>query len=129
MAKKVLYVEDEEFFAKIISKQLSGMGYEVTTEPDGEAGLKAVERETFDLIFLDLILPNLGGFDILKKLKENDKTKGIPVVILSNLSSEEDKRKANELGAEKFCVKMSTYPQQVAEIAKKILDAPKTAEA
>jgi len=117
MAKRVLYIEDEEFFAKIISKQLTEAGFEVVTAADGEGGLKAAQSESFDLIFLDIILPKLGGFDVLKALKGNPATKTIPVIILSNLSSKEDERKARELGAAKFCVKMSTYPQQVVRIA------------
>lgn len=122
MAKRILYIEDEEFFANIISKQLTEAGFEVVTAKDGEEGLKAAQSEAFDLIFLDLILPKLGGFDVLKALKEDTVTKNIPVIILSNLSSQEDEKKAHDLGAEKFCVKMSTYPQQVAGIAKDFLE-------
>lgn len=122
MTKKILYIEDEEFFAKIISKQLTEAGFDVAIAKDGEDGLEKAAEHTFDLIFLDLILPKLGGFDVLKRLKENDATKNIPVIILSNLSSKEDKKKAHELGASKFCVKMSTYPQQVAGIAKDVMD-------
>jgi len=121
MAQNILYVEDEDFFANIISKQLTNAGFTVETREDGESGLKAAEDGAFDLIFLDLILPKLGGFDVLQKLKENEATKNIPVIILSNLSSDEDKKKAKELGAEKFCLKMSTYPQQVVQIAQEIL--------
>lgn len=127
MVKKILYIEDEEFFAKIISKQLTKAGFTVEIAGDGEAGLAKATAERFDLIFLDLILPKLGGFDVLKRLKENKATKNIPVVILSNLSSEEDKKKAHEFGAEKFCVKMSTYPQQVVLFAQAILGQDKTA--
>lgn len=121
MVKRILYIEDEEFFANIISKQLTEAGFEVVTAKNGEEGLKAAQSEAFDLIFLDLILPKLGGFDVLKALKDDDLTKKIPVIILSNLSSNEDEKKARELGAVKYCVKMSTYPQQVAGIAKDFL--------
>jgi len=121
MGKKILYIEDEPFFAKLITKQLTNAGFAVTVKADGESGLKVATEEQFELIFLDLILPKLGGFDVLKKLKENENTKHTPVVILSNLSSDEDRKKADGLGAHMFCVKMSTYPQYIVELAEKIL--------
>jgi DNA-binding response OmpR family regulator len=105
MAKKVLIIEDELALQKTLSEVLAQEGYLIVTASDGEEGLKSAQSENPDLILLDLVLPKIHGFDVLKKLKENSVTESIPVIILTNLESTEDVEKAVELGATTYLVK------------------------
>src|SRR3989338_9071100 len=107
MGKSVLYIEDEAFFRKIISQELAKNGFKTDLASDGEEGIVALKKKKYDVILLGLVLPAVGGFDVLRALSsitENSKT---PVLVLSNLSSEGDERTAKELGARAFCVKMN----------------------
>lgn len=111
--KKALYIEDDAFFASTISKKLEEGGFQVDTAGDGKSGVTALKNKKYDVILLDLILPQMGGFDVLKELKSTEKNKMTPVIVLSNLSSESDKHKSEDLGARTFCVKMNTTPAKV----------------
>ena len=116
---KVLYVEDEAFFASVIAKKLEEDGFEVDTASDGAKGWEAAQTTMYDLILLDLILPELGGFEVLEKIKNDPKLSDIPVVILSNLSSENDKKKAQELGA--HSLKINSMPNEILALVRRIL--------
>lgn len=119
--KKVVIVEDEPILLKALSLELLGAGYEVLGAADGEAGLALIKKEKPGLVLLDLILPKKLGFEVLKELKEDPKTKAIPVVILSNLGQDEDKKKGKELGAVDYFVKSSTDLSEVTKLVGKIL--------
>lgn len=121
MNHRILYVEDEPFIAKTLSKVLSDQGYELVVENDGEAGLERALRERFDIILLDILLPKMDGFEVLRRLKESPDTKQVPVIVLSNLSSEQDKEKAHELGAHDFFVKVIMNPISIADHVKKLI--------
>lgn len=121
MAKRVLYVEDEKFFADTIKKILEGAGYEVLIGEDGEKGLATAKAEKPDLILLDLILPKMDGRDVLAALKADTATKDIPVVVLSNLNSEADVKKVTDLGAKRFYVKALTMPTTVLAVVKELV--------
>jgi len=103
--KKILIIEDESALQKTLGDVLSQNGYQTKSALDGETGLKLTQSEKPDLILLDLILPKLHGFGVLKRIKENPETKKIPVVILTNLESMQDIEKAMELGATNYLVK------------------------
>ena len=122
MAKKIVVVEDEDVLVKALSIELLGAGFEVSSALDGEAGLALIQKEKPDLVLLDLTMPKLPGFEVLKKLKEEAHTKNIPVVILSNLGQDEDKKKGLELGAVDYFVKSSTDLSLLTEKIKKILN-------
>ena len=119
--KKIIVVEDEDVLVKALSIELLGAGFEVSSALDGEAGLALIQKEKPDLVLLDLTMPKLPGFEVLKKLKEEASTKHIPVVILSNLGQDEDKKKGLELGAVDYFVKSSTDLSLLTEKIKKIL--------
>jgi DNA-binding response OmpR family regulator len=103
--KKILIIEDESALQKTLGEVLSQQGYEVLSALNGEIGLKLAQSKKPDLILLDLILPKIHGFDVLKKIKDNPETKKIPVIVLTNLESIEDIKKAIELGATTYLVK------------------------
>ncbi len=115
--KKIIIIEDESVLQKAMSIELLGAGYAVLTAGNGEAGLELVRKEKPDLLLLDLILPKMGGFEVLSALKADEATKNIPVVILSNLGQDEDKKKGLELGAVDYYIKAST---DLSDITKKV---------
>lgn len=114
-AKRILVVEDERPLARALQLKLEKEGMSVTVASDGEEGLSYLEKEEYDLVLLDLIMPKMDGFSVLNALRE----KGIKarVVVLSNLGQQEDIDKAKELGAEDFFVK-SDMP--IADVVKYI---------
>ncbi len=103
--KTILIIEDESALQKTLGEILSQEGYEVLSALNGEIGLKLAQSKKPDLILLDLILPKIHGFDVLKKIKDNPETREIPVIVLTNLESIEDIKKAMELGATTYLVK------------------------
>jgi DNA-binding response OmpR family regulator len=120
MAKKILFVEDESALQKTFGEVLAQEGYKVISALDGEEGLRLAQIEKPDLILLDLILPKLHGFEVLKKLKEDAGTEGIPVIVLTNLESVGDVEKAVELGATTYLVKAN---YDLEDVLKKVKDA------
>jgi two-component system alkaline phosphatase synthesis response regulator PhoP len=105
MPPKILLIEDEEDIATLISIQAELAGYRLAVEADGLNGLLAVEREKPDLIILDIMLPGLNGLDICRKVKSNQKTKHIPVIMISAKSEEIDVVLGLELGADDYVAK------------------------
>ncbi|MFH1780657.1 MAG: response regulator [Candidatus Nealsonbacteria bacterium] len=119
MNKKILLIEDEAALQKTLGDVLGQEGYIVMSALDGEIGLKMAQAETPDLILLDLVLPKMHGFEVLKALKENIATKDIPVIVLTNLESMGDIEKALELGATTYLVKASYTLEEVVDKIKK----------
>lgn len=124
VAQRVLYIEDEKFFADTLENVLSQIGYDVKQAPDGEAGLRVAREWKPDLILLDLLLPKIEGFEVLRQLKADLATSKIPIVVLSNLNSESDVKKAKELGALHFFVKAVTMPTSISSTVKEIVGLP-----
>jgi len=120
--KTILFIEDESALQKTVGEILKQEGYEVISALDGEVGLKLAQRKIPDLILLDLVLPKLHGFKVLKKLKENSETKNIPVIVLTNLEGIEDIDKAIELGAQSYLVKAQYELKELVEKVKKTLN-------
>ena len=103
--KKILIVEDEQALQKTLGEILTQEGYEVIAASDGEMGLTLARDNNPNLILLDLILPKVSGFEVLKQLKGNNLTKDIPVIVLTNLEGVEEVDKAVSLGATTYLVK------------------------
>jgi len=105
MAKNILIIEDDEFFRELVTKALVTAGFEVGGAIDGKRGIeKAIESKP-DLILLDLLLPDIDGFEVLATVKANPTISSVPIIILSNLSSKEDIEKGLKLGASDFLIK------------------------
>lgn len=103
--RRILLAEDDRFLRKAAGAMLRRQGFTVLTAEDGEEALRVARAETPDLILLDLIMPKLQGFEVLKALKSDPHTSPIPVVILSNLGQESDSKAAREMGALDYWVK------------------------
>lgn len=103
--KKVLWVEDDKLLGTILSKKIEASGYKLFRANNGDNTLKILETDTPDIIILDILLPEMSGFDVLQKIKANEKLRKIPVIMLSNMSKQSDVEKAKLLGANRFIVK------------------------
>jgi len=125
MPKTILFIEDESALQKTFGEILTQEGYQMVSALDGEVGLRMANPPAGgkkpDLILLDLILPKIHGFDVLKKLKEENETRDIPVIVLTNLERLEDVGKVLELGAAAYLVKANYTLEEVIEKIKKVL--------
>lgn len=102
---KILLADDDIFFTKIIGRQIRKAGYELIIVHDGEAAFNAIEKEKPNLVFLDLMMPKMGGFDVLEKMKTVAGLTEIPVIIMTNLGQDSDIEKGLALGAKEYFVK------------------------
>ena len=119
--KKIIFIEDEPALQKTLGEVLKQEGYEVTSASDGEMGLKSIRQKQPDLILLDLILPKINGFEVLKQIKEDVKTKDIPVIVLTNLERVEDVEKVVKYGATTYLVKSQYSMEELIQKIKKII--------
>lgn len=116
--KRVLIVEDEKPLAHALELKLTHEGYQAHVEMTGAAGLKEALTGNYDLVLLDLIMPEIDGFAVLQGLKDKGMT--TPVIVLSNLGQEEDRRRALELGAKNYFVKANTPILEIVKEVKKL---------
>ncbi len=119
--RKVLIIEDDSFLQGLEASKLKKENYEVIVASTGEEGIAKITEAGIDLILLDIILPKFDGFEILKKIRETEATKNIPVIVFSNLSEEKDIKKAEALGATDFMVKSNFTLDELVEHINKIL--------
>ena len=104
--KRILIIEDEKPMAKALELKLTHLGFFAESASNGEIGLALLEKENFDLVLLDIVMPKVDGFGVLEAMKQ--KKIKTPVIMLSNLSQEEDEKKAKALGALYFFIKSNT---------------------
>ncbi len=117
--KKILIMEDEKPMARALELKLNHSGFLATSVNDGQAGLDLLAKEKFDLILMDLMMPKVDGFAVLKALQAADNK--IPILVLSNLSQEEDDAKVKALGAKDFFIKSNTSLTKLVDYIGKIL--------
>lgn len=118
---KILIIEDDEFLQSLEVDKLKKETYDVIVASSGDEALKRIKEDGIDLVLLDLILPNFDGFEILKQIRSNEKTKKVPVLVFSNLSEEKDIKKSRELEATDFMVKSNFTIEELAQKIKSIL--------
>ena len=121
--KTILFIEDESALQKTFAKILEKEDYSIIPALDGEIGLNLVKRKKPDLILLDLVLPRVNGFEVLKRIKEDEETKNIPVIVLTNLETIDNIDKAIELGATTYLVKANYTLKEVLDKVKKCLSS------
>ncbi len=113
--KKILWVEDDKLIGTILAKKLISSGFDLFHAKTGEEALEALKGARPDAIVLDLLLPGMNGFDILTNINKDPGLKGVPIMILSNLSKATDIDRAKTLGAKKFLVKAATSLEQIVK--------------
>ena len=121
--KKILFIEDEAVMQKAVSEFLGAKGYNVVSALDGELGINMAKNSSPDLILLDIILPKKSGFDVLRDLKSDEKTKSVPVIILTNLSQIDDVSKMMDMGITTYLVKSDQSLQDILRVIDQILGA------
>jgi len=119
--KKILLMEDEAALQKTLSDFLAASGYEVVQALDGEIGSRLAQTENPDLIIMDLIMPRKTGFEVLVDLKKDDKTKDIPILVLTNLEAITDVDRALTAGADNYLVKANYALNDVLAKVKAVL--------
>jgi len=105
--RKILIVEDDSFLQGLEARKLEKENYNVITASNGEEAMKKINEngKEIDIILLDLLLPDIDGFEILKKVRETESIKNMPVIVFSNLSEQRAIDKSKELGATDFMIK------------------------
>lgn len=120
---KILLVEDDQLLLRMYQQAFEGEGFAVVTAPDGVVGFEKAIAELPDLIMMDIMMPNMNGLDVLDKLKQNEKTKKIPVIMLTNLAGTQDEAEAKGRGAVDYFVKSHYKPRDVVLKIKQMLGA------
>ncbi len=108
MGKKVLVADDEEVIRKFLSIHLVKCGYDVIEAVDGEEALEQLGKEDFDLLICDIMMPNKDGWEVLKEVKTNPKTKDMPVIVLTAKDEDSDMFKGYDLGGNYYITKPFT---------------------
>lgn len=118
---KILIIEDDPFISKMYRLKLSLEGYTVVVAENGREGVDRVKEFMPDVILLDILMPELDGFEVLKIIKSDSETKKIPVLIMSNLGQEDHIQKGMSLGATGYIVKSQYTPTKVVEKIKSLI--------
>ena len=113
---KVLVVDDEEHIVMILRDSLEFSGFQVVTAYDGVEALERVDKDKPDIIVLDIGMPKLDGWEVCKRLKSNEITAKIPIIILTAYAQTSDQRKGAQLGADRFISKPCDLTYLVEEI-------------
>jgi len=119
--KKILIIEDDKFIRDLISTKLAQENYEVLEAKSGKEGIQKIKKEKPDLVLLDLILPEIDGFEVLARIKTDPTIASIPVVILSNLDQKEHIQKCEKMGAVAYFVKAHLTPTELIEKIKNFI--------
>lgn len=120
--KKILVIEDDSVLQKTLLEFIADKGFDVIGALDGEEGVDKAFKENPDLILLDIILPKKNGYEVIEAVKAEDKTKNIPIVLLTNLGSLHDVEKALNLGATTYLVKADYKLEDVVSKIRDILN-------
>jgi CheY-like chemotaxis protein len=119
---KILFVEDDQFIAEIYKKKFETSGLDADNVGTGKAVLRAVKDDAYDLVLLDLVIPEMSGKEVLKELRTNDEyDKNLKIVVFSNLSSAEDREECLQLGANGFISKTDYTPSEVVDEIRRLL--------
>lgn len=122
MLKRILFIEDETQLADLYAMVLKKAGYEVSVEKDGVSGLRTAQNGNFDLILLDLMLPNMSGTDILTALRNPQKSPNFHgrIIILTNFGEDDETRRKMETLTDGYLLKVNYTPRALVEYIKKL---------
>lgn len=120
---KILLIEDDAFIAEIYEKKLGDSGFEVVNAKSGKEALRRIAETPFDLVLLDMVIPELSGMEVLQELRTKPEyDQNLKVVVFSNLSSPEEQEAAKKAGAIGFISKTEFTPSQVVEEVRRYVD-------
>ena len=124
MRKKILVVDDEADIHQMLAEQLSDIGYETTVASDGDEALRKVQLTRPDLIILDVVMPGLDGPSVCAALKEDPKTKDIPIIFLTGLRPKEDELRGVEIGGYPVFAKPFNFEELLGTV-REMINKPK----
>jgi two-component system sensor histidine kinase ChiS len=120
--KKILIAEDEDILLKVLKDRLEEAGWHVTGVSNGKSAiddLNKAGRDGYDLLLLDLLMPEMSGFEVLEEIKKNAELVDLPIIVLSNLGGDDDIKKAMKLGADDYFVKAQHPMSEIVEKVEK----------
>ncbi len=126
--RRVLVIEDDKFLRELFIRKLFSSGFAVKNAIDAKGAFECLENWKPDIILLDLILPDVDGFEILARLKKDERFTKIPVIILSNLGEQKDIDRAMSLGAQEYMIKVNFNLEEIVEHVQRILDTIQSPE-
>lgn len=125
MSKAILVVDDDLFVRDLYKEALEQEGYKVTTAENGAEGLEKLREHWYDLVFLDIVMPEMTGLEVIKKLKSADpEIITGPIVILSNSTYDDDVEKALKMGAQAYVLKHDITPDKIVTTANELTENP-----
>lgn len=113
--KKILLIEDEEIMVDLLQKKLTQEGYNVSVARNGEEGLKIARKIKPDLVLLDIIMPKIGGFEVMEEMVKDEDLNKIPIIIISNSGQPVELDRAQKLGAKDWLIKTEFDPREVLD--------------
>jgi adenylate cyclase len=120
---KICIIEDEENIRELYRAKLEGEHYQVFTAKDGLEGIALLEKVSPNLALVDLMMPNLTGYEMMEQMKANPNLKHIPIIILTNFDDTESINKTSHFDADFYLVKAQYSPSDVAHIVKEVLES------
>ncbi|EKD91360.1 MAG: hypothetical protein ACD_30C00018G0008 [uncultured bacterium] len=121
MNPRLIIIEDEEPIRELYKRQLTLAGMQTDGFANGKEGLEAISKTQYNLLLLDIMLPDMNGLEILKQIKANPQTKDLPVLLLTNLGQDAVIKEGFQLGAEGYMIKAAYTPDQIVQEVKNIL--------
>lgn len=118
---RILLVEDDPFLIDIYSQKLTKAGFKVEVAQNGKSALQSLQKRKPQLVILDIVLPGIEGWEILRRIKKDRSLAKLKVVVLSNLGQKEEVEKGLKLGAVKYLIKAHYTPSEVVKEIKKVI--------
>lgn len=118
---KILIVEDEPFLSEMYRTKFEGLDYEVVTAETGQEGIEKMRSEKPTLVLLDIIMPEMDGYEVLRRVRKDDKLKDQLIVIFSNLGQEEEITKGIQMGADDYLIKSNLTPSELSQKIEAVL--------
>jgi len=119
---KIIIIEDEEVLLGLLKKKLEQEGHQVVIARDGQEGLEKIKTDKPDLILLDIVMPKMGGFEVMEELNADENLKDIPIIIVSNSGQPVEIDRAKKLGVKDWLIKTDFDPQEVIVKVRKQLE-------
>ena len=121
MAKRILIVDDDEMVRMALNELLKPEGYEIDSAANGKEALEMIKENSYDLLMFDIIMPEMDGIELCKKVRGNDEWREIPILFLTAKSREDDRNKGLEVGANLFLSKPIS-PEKLLQVVSETLD-------
>ena len=118
---KILVVDDDPFILDMYVLKFKDQGFQIDTATDGQMALEKIQTEKFDIVLLDVIMPKMDGFDVIKKIKEYKTPQAFKILFLTNFGQKEDVEKGMELGADGYIIRAHFTPSEVVTKVKELL--------